>query len=73
MFRDLDGSLTGLEAGAWVLPDSGLHPHEHCTLSVSEFSVNPNFGGSVCSNEVYFLRISWNNAEPRVSEREGDN
>ena len=72
MFRDLDGSLTGLEAGAWVLPDSGLHPHQHCIQSVPEFSVNPNFGGSACSSEVYFLRMSWNNAEPEVSEGEGE-
>ena len=70
MFLDLDGSLTGLEAGAWVLPDSGLHPHEHCNQSVAEFSVNTNIGGSVCSSEVYFLRMSWNNAQPWVRETE---
>ena len=66
LFHDLDGSLSG-EVGGWVTPDSGLHPLQHCTKSVPEFSVNNNVPGTVCTADVYLLRMAWNNARPLVS------
>lgn len=68
LFRDLDGSLTGLPGGGWVVPDSPLVPDLHCNLSVPEFSGNSSsFNGTVCSSEVHFVRMAWNRAEPMVS------
>ena len=66
LFRDLDGSLSGV-VGGWVTPNSGLHPSHSCTKSVPEFSVNINFPGTVCESDVYLLRLSWNRVEPFVS------
>ena len=66
LFRDLDGSLSGV-IGGWVTPNSGLHPSHSCTKSVPEFSVNINFPGTVCGSDVYLLRLSWNRVEPFVS------
>lgn len=66
LFHDLDGSLSGQANEGWVLPDSNLHPPEYCTKSVPEFSVNKATPGSVCSSEVYFVRMAWNQATPIV-------
>ena len=66
LFRDLDGSLTGHPEGGWVLPDSALLPPTHCSLSVPEFSGNSQVGGASCTSNVYFLRLAWNQAQPRV-------
>ncbi len=66
LFHDLDGSLSG-EVGGWVLPDSGLHPPQYCTKSVPEFSVNEAVPGTVCTSDVYILRMAWNSAVPLVS------
>ena len=65
LYRDLDGTLTG-HAGGWATPDSNLHPPQHCTKSVPEFSLNPSFPGTVCTSDVYFLRMAWNQATPLV-------
>ena len=66
LYRDLDGSLTGQSSPAWVLPDSGLLPPQYCTKSVPEFSLNAALGGSRCTDDVYFLRMAWNAAQPHV-------
>ena len=66
LFRDLDGTLTGLADGGWVTPNSGLHPPDHCTPSVPEFSIG-GFNGSMCTSDVYFIRMAWNQATPTVS------
>ncbi len=67
LYRDLDGTLTGLPGGGWIVPDSGLVPDDHCTLSVPAFSGNSmSFNGTVCNDEVKFLRMAWNNAMPLV-------
>ena len=68
LFKDLDGTLTGLSNGGWVLPDSELVPPEFCTKSVPAFSVNSSvINGTVCSSEINLLRLAWNGAEPLVS------
>lgn len=68
LFKDLDGTLTGLNNGGWVLPSSELVPPELCTKSVPAFSVNNSVvNGTVCSSEINFLRMAWNGAEPLVS------
>lgn len=67
LYRDLDGSLTGLAGGGWVVPDSPLVPDVLCTPSVSEFSGSSlSYNGTVCSNDVRFLRMAWNQAMPLV-------
>ena len=51
-----------------MMPDSPLVPDAHCTVSVPEFSGNStSFNGTMCTNEVQFLRMAWNRAEPLVS------
>ena len=59
----MDGSLTG-HVGGWVTPSSELHPPQYCNRSVMQFSVG--FPGSVCTSEVYFLRLAWNQVQPLV-------
>lgn len=63
LYRDLDGSLTGIPGG-WVVPNSSLVPDAHCTLSVAAFS--SSFNGTVCNAQVQFLRMAWNQAMPLV-------
>ena len=68
LYKDLDGTLTGLSNGGWVLPNSQLVPPEFCTQSIPAFSVNNSvINGTVCSSEINFLRLAWNGAEPLVS------
>ena len=68
LYKDLDGTLTGLDGGGWVLPNSDLVPPDFCTASVPEFSLNSTVkNGTVCSRHVNFLRMAWNRAEPLVS------
>lgn len=67
LFRDLDGTLSG-NKGGWVTPNSGLHPPDYCTKSLAEYSVNPNVPGTVCTSDIYLLRMAWNNAQPLVSK-----
>ena len=67
LYKDLDGTLTGLDGGGWALPNSELVPPELCTASVPAFSNYTAINGSVCSREVNFLRMAWNRAEPLVS------
>lgn len=59
--------MTGLSDG-WVVPDSSLvGPDVHCTRSVPEFSGgSSSFGGTVCSSQIQFLRMAWNQAVPLV-------
>ena len=67
LFKDLDGTLTGLSNGGWALPNSELVSPE-CTKSVPAFSVNNSvINGTVCSSEINLLRMAWNRAEPLVS------
>ena len=66
LFKDLDGTLTGLDGGGWVTADSELYPPQYCTKSIPEFSVNTAVPGSRCTPDVYFLRMAWNRAEPLV-------
>ena len=49
-----------------MTPSSELHPPQYCNQSVIAFS-RGSFPGSVCTSEVYFLRLSWNQVEPLVS------
>lgn len=67
LYRDLDGSLTGLPGGGWVVPNSPLLPDSLCTPSLPVFSAG-TFNGSVCDGGVHFLRMAWNQAEPLVSK-----
>ena len=69
LYQDLDGTLTGMDGGGWVTPNSGLHPPEYCTKSVPQLSVNPDFPGTMCTPDVYFLRMAWNVAQPLVRIR----
>ena len=50
------------------MPDSNLHPPKFCTKSIPEFSVNQNVPGTVCSSDIYMLRMAWNAAKPLVSQ-----
>jgi len=65
LYWDIDGSLTG-HIGGWVTPSSELHPPQYCNQSVMPFSVG-SFPGSVCTSDVYFLRLAWNQVQPLVS------
>ena len=68
LFKDLDGTLTGLNNGGWALPNSELVAPEFCTKSVPAFSVNNSvINGTVCNSEINLLRMAWNRAEPLVS------
>ncbi len=50
-----------------MVPDSALVPDAHCRVSVPEFSGNSfSFNGTMCTNEVKFLRMAWNGATPLV-------
>ena len=60
----MDGSLTG-HVGGWVTPSSELHPPQYCNQLVMPFSVG-SFPGSVCTSEVYFIRLAWNQVRPLV-------
>ena len=66
LYKDLDGTLTGLDGGGWALPNSELVPPELCTASVPAFSNYTAINGTICSREVNFLRMAWNRAEPLV-------
>lgn len=48
------------------MPTTGLLPTEYCTKDKAEFSVNPSVTGTVCTSDVYLLRMAWNKAEPLV-------
>ena len=64
LFRDLDGTLGG-NVGGWVLPTSGIVPPNHCTQL---HSLSLGFNGTSCTNDIYFVRLSWNSAEPKVRQ-----
>ncbi len=66
LYHDLDGTLTG-HAGGWATPNSDLHPPAYCIASVPEFSVNDSYHGTICSSDVYFMRMAWNDSKPQVS------
>lgn len=68
LYYDLDGTLTG-SVGGWATPNSELHPPQHCTKSIPEFSLNPIHPGTVCTRDVHFLRMALNQATPLVWNR----
>lgn len=64
LYWDEDGSLSGVQGG-WVVPNSGLHPPQYCNQSVPELSAG-TYDGTLCTSDVYFLRMAWNRAQPLV-------
>lgn len=64
LYWDQDGSLSGVQGG-WVVPNSGLHPPQYCDQSVPELSAG-DYHGALCTADVHFLRMAWNQAQPLV-------
>eukprot|EP00117_Sycon_ciliatum_P037364 scpid335/ scgid27970/ Fibrocystin-L; Polycystic kidney and hepatic disease 1-like protein 1 len=62
LFKDLDGSLTGIVGGT-MLPLNGLLPPDKCNLDVPEASLG-SVPGAICGADVRFVRMAFNRVTP---------
>ncbi|XP_076030840.1 fibrocystin-L-like [Oratosquilla oratoria] len=67
---DADGSLSGTPENV-IVPHMGLLPPSSCTFNVTEFSVNPEAPGSVCSAPIKFHRVAIDGRSIRPTSLQG--
>ncbi len=62
MYRDVDGSLSGV-LGGWVMAQSALFPPNECVFGADVWSVG-TVPGAVCDGSRSYRRLAFNKVQP---------